>query len=318
MLDMMKNLYKKISHFKKNKLRGKWLVVFILSYFAILSVVMITHNMWLSPDQFIIIGFVLALFIAQPIIFLRDWTPFVVLFLSYEFLRGFAPMLGIKTHIFPMIKADKMILGDLPTISLQNHLYTPGSLHFYDYISTVLYMLHFALPLIFGFFLWIYRRKEYHKFAITLLVLSYLSFLTYALFPAMPPWMASDQGIIPKVHDVFGTTYSTFVHGTNLPSAYAFMNYNPVAAMPSLHAAYPFLVYLFMVRLFGKWGHLFLIYVAAVTFAIVYTGNHYLIDAIIGFIYAYISFRGVEYLWEKFSKILKARQKLQTVPVETS
>lgn len=297
---MLKNLYGKVTHFKKTKLKGKGLVIFIVAYFVIVSAFMLVHNMWLSPDQFIIVGFVLTLLVAQPILFLKDWTPFIFLFLSYEFLRGLAPMLGIKAHIFPMIHADQFLFRSLPTVSLQNHLYTPGNLHFYDYIATVLYMMHFILPLVFGFFLWLYKRKEYHKFVITLLVLSYLGFLTFMLFPAMPPWMASDNGIIPKVYNVFGDTFATFVHGTNLPSVYNFMNPNPVAAIPSLHAAYPFLVYLFMVKLFGKWGHLFLIYVAAVSFAIVYTGNHYIIDALVGFVYAYLCFRGVEYFWKRF------------------
>lgn len=308
MLKKIHKLNKKITSYKRKKLKGKVLILFISAYFGILGAIMLTHNMWLSPDQFIIVGFVLALLVAQPIIFLRDWLPLVFLFLSYEFLRGLAPLLKIPAHIYPMINVDRLIFHSLPTVDLQRWLYTPGALHFYDYIATIFYMFHFMLPLIFGFFLWIYKRKEYYKFAVTLLVLSYLGFLTYLFFPDMPPWMASDQGIIPQVYNVFGATFATFVHSSHLPSVYNFFDPDPVAAMPSLHAAYPFLVYLFMVKIFGKKGHLFLIYVAILTFAIIYTGNHYVIDALFGYLYAYVSFVGVEYIWKKVAAKLAARK----------
>ncbi len=301
-MEKARKFARKINDFKQQRLKGKGLVLFIVAYFVLVISFMLVHNMWLSPDQFIIVGFVLALLVAQPILFLKDWTPFVLLFLSYEFLRGLAPMLGIKAHIFPMIDADRFMFGHIPAVSLQNHLYTPGNLHFYDYIATIFYMMHFILPLVFGFFLWLYKKDEYHKFVVTLLVLSYLAFITFLLFPAMPPWMASDQGIIPQIHNVFGDTFQTFAHSANLPSVYNFFDPNPVAAMPSLHVAYPFLVYLFMVKIFGKKGHLFLIYVAIVVFAVLYTGNHYFIDVLAGFAYAYVSFRGVGYFWKRFEQ----------------
>ena len=90
----------------------------------------------------------------------------------------------------------------------------------------------------------------------------------------MPPWMAASKGTIPHVYDVFGQTLGTFVRSSRLPAVYAFMSPNPVAAMPSLHAAYPTLVYLFLVRLYGKRDHLFLLYVATLWVSIVYMGQH--------------------------------------------
>jgi len=300
MIETIKKTFSKFLKIKEEKLRGKMLIIFILAYFVIVSFFMLKNGMWLSPDQFIIVGFVLALLVAQPILFLRDWTPFILLFLSYEYLRGLAPKLGMSVHIYPMIHADKFLfLGTLPTVDLQKLLYVPGQLHFYDYIFTVLYMMHFILPLVFAFFLWIKRRKDYKRFVIALLALSYAGFLTYMLFPAMPPWMASDQGIIPQVYNTFGTTMSTFVKSSHLPSVYKFMNPNPVAAMPSLHAAYPTLVFLFLLEIYGRKAWAFIIYPIAVWVAIVYTGNHYVIDAIFGILYAYVAFYGVNYFYKR-------------------
>lgn len=300
MIEKAKKFLQKLIKFKKEKLKGKLLIIAVLTYFIVVSFFMIWHGMWLSPDQFMIVGFVLAILVAQPILFLRDWTPFILLFLSYEYLRGLAPKLGMDVNIYPMIHADQFLFGGkLPPIELQKWLYTPGTIRFYDYVFTILYMMHFILPLVFAFFLWIKKRSEYMRFVIGLIALSYAGFITYMLYPAMPPWMASDQGIIPQVYNVFGETLRSFVKSSHLPSVYKFMNPNPVAAMPSLHAAYPMLVYLYVVDIFGKKGRWFIIYPILVWIAIVYTGNHYVIDAVFGILYAYIAFYGVKYFFKK-------------------
>lgn len=308
MIEKTKKIFSKINRFKREKFKGKTLIIFVLAYFGALLVYMLMHNMWLSMDQFIILGFLLALLVAQPLIFLRDWIPFAFLFLSYEFLRGFAGHLADRAHIFSMVRFDNAIFfGKLPSSELQKLLYIPGHLHFYDYIFSVLYMLHFALPFVFGFILWLNKRSEYWKFIISLLILSYISFITYVIYPAMPPWMASQNGFIPEVHDVFGAAFGSIVKGPAMPSIYNFMNANPVAAMPSLHAAYPFLVYLFMRRIYGRKANFFLIYVFAVFIGVIYLGQHYIIDVLVGILYTYLSFKGVLYFFERREN----RKKLQ-------
>ena len=74
----------------------------VIGYFGVASVLMLRHGQWLSPDQFIIVGFLLALLLAKPLVFLKDWAPFVLLFLGYEYLRGLAPQLGLQVHIMPL------------------------------------------------------------------------------------------------------------------------------------------------------------------------------------------------------------------------
>ncbi len=56
--------------------------------------------------------------------------------------------------------------------------------------------------------------------------------------------------------------------------------------MPSLHAAYPFLAFLFARRFFGRVGWLMLLYSACVWFAIVYIADHYVVDILAGLAYA--------------------------------
>lgn len=111
--------------------------------------------------------------------------------------------------------------------------------------------------------------------------------------------MAAEQGIIPPVYNIFYDTAANFLQGGALPSVYKMFNPNPVAAMPSLHAAYPMLVFLYLLKYFGKKAWWFSIYVLAVWVGIVYLGHHYVIDALAGGIYAMIIFYLVEYLFER-------------------
>src|SRR5262249_15019553 len=66
---------------------------------------------------------------------------------------------------------------------------------------------------------------------------------------------------------------------------------NPVAAMPSLHAAFPSLVTLFGFECFGGYGFLLLAYACAMCFAIVALGEHYVVDVLAGILLAVLCHR---------------------------
>ena len=61
---------------------------------------------------------------------------------------------------------------------------------------------------------------------------------------------------------------------------------NPVAAMPSLHAAYPMLLLLFFWRRAGRWRWLLALYPLAMGFTLVYAAEHYVVDILFGWLYA--------------------------------
>ena len=100
------------------------------------------------------------------------------------------------------------------------------------------------------------------------------------------------------------------MEGWDLPSIYHNFNPNAVAAMPSLHAAYPFLVLLYALRFFKKKGLFFIPYVLGVWFSLVYLGEHYFVDVVAGAIYAvifyFISVKLHIINWEKlFARFLQ-------------
>jgi len=79
-------------------------------------------------------------------------------------------------------------------------------------------------------------------------------------------------------------------HGYHSISVSRLIDPNPYTAIPSLHAAYPFLVLLFAVKFFRRRGLIVLPYVAIVWFAVIYLGEHYATDVLIGAAYATAAF----------------------------
>jgi membrane-associated phospholipid phosphatase len=186
-------------------------------------------------------------------------------------------------HYEEVIALDRAIgLGTLPTLFLQSHLYHGGGPSALDIACTLVYFLHFAYPLTLGYVFWIRDRSVFRHFAAALLGMSFVAFFFYLLVPVAPPWLAAQKGLLPHVEKIISHT---------LPSAtdfvYQKMNPNQVAAMPSLHTAFPVLGLLYGVRLFGRRAALPLgAWVIAVVFSIVYLGEHYVVDALGGVVFA--------------------------------
>ena len=270
---------------------NKVILTISMVYIVFMCVVMISHNLWFSPDQFFVFALFAMLIIGRARLFLLDWGPFLLLFLGYEFMRGVVPFISKNVHILPMIRADQFLFGFIPTIKFQELWFTPTNLQWYDYFAVTVYICHFVTPMVMGLYLWLRDRVDFKEYAIGILILSYASFLTYILFPAMPPWMASSQGYLPPVQDVIGTVSSHFLKApTTLPTIYSVMRPNPVAAMPSLHAAYPTFIFLFLWKKNRKLAMLLIPYVVGVWFAVIYLGEHYFVDILVGIFYAVITF----------------------------
>ncbi len=268
----------------------KLALILSFSYIFLISSFMIYHRIWFSPDQFFIFAILGSLFLGRVRMFLFDWIPFVLLFLGYEGLRSLIPYFNLKAHVLPMIYADKLIFGSIPTITLQNLLYNPNNLKWYDFLTVTLYISHFVGFLLAGYLFWILDRKVFKQYSVAILLVSYMAFFTFIIFPAMPPWMAASKGYIPKVSEVISIVMSHFSPTFNIPTVYAILGADPVAAVPSLHAAFPFLIFLFMLKRYKKLSIIFGIYTIGVWFSIVYLGEHFFVDAIIGAIYALLGF----------------------------
>ncbi len=264
------------------------IIALFLVYMISMTALMVWQGVGIAPDRYALVLMLGSLAIRRTRRFLMDWIPFMLILISYDFLRGLATLLGNRAHFQEMIDFDTWIFHTLPTVTLQQHFFNPQSLQWYDYLATIFYFLHFALPLAFGFILWIYNREHFKEFAIGISLLSYAAWATYVIFPAAPPWLANQNGYVSRVNKIMDQTFKAFPDRLHMPTVYTEIRSNPVAAIPSLHAAYPMLVLLFALSFFGLRALFFLPYALSVWISVVYLGEHYVADIVVGVLYAVI------------------------------
>src|SRR5207247_8829070 len=63
----------------------------------------------------------------------------------------------------------------------------------------------------------------------------------------------------------------------------------PVGALPSLHAAWPFMVMLFFWSRAGRWRVVLVAYALAMAFTLVYTADHFVFDILLGWTYVLVT-----------------------------
>jgi membrane-associated phospholipid phosphatase len=90
-------------------------------------------------------------------------------------------------------------------------------------------------------------------------------------------------------------TGTKHVLGYTLPSTlsayFELLNPNPVAALPSLHAAFAFLAFLAVCRTYPRAAAPMFAWCVAVSFSVVYLGEHYLVDVVAGVVLAGLSWK---------------------------
>jgi hypothetical protein len=306
---VIKRLYQKSKDYAILRKREPlfWLTI---AYLAGLFYIFVVERVFWAPDTIFFLLFVLFILLGQGKRFFLAFAPFIVLLLAYDSFRGIADQLAGRVNIWPMIHFDQWIGGGtIPTTHFQNFLYTFKYHHIFDLYFFSLYLVHFIVPVMVGIYFWKRKPALYVPYVVALVALSFAGFLTYLLFPAMPPWMASDAHHIPHIVKVSSELWaSAGVH--NFPTIYQEIDPNPVAAVPSLHAAYPFLVTLFISRLRKNWlTAVFAFYTLSVWFGIVYMGEHYVFDVVVGASYSLIAFLGTMLVWKKHGERLAAARK---------
>ncbi|MEO3743189.1 phosphatase PAP2 family protein [Plantactinospora sp. B5E13] len=245
--------------------------------------------------------------------FARDWLPVVVLLALYNLSRGFADN-GATPHAYELIAADRWMFGwltdgQVPTIWLQDHLYDPDGIHWWDVLVSWVYFSHFVVTLTAAVVLWLRSRARWGAFMRRWGFLCAAGLVTYFAYPAAPPWWAAQYGMLSDVARISTRGWREFgMHGAgNLLNAGQIAS-NPVAAMPSLHTAWAlFVVVFFLGATRRRWWPLLLCYPLAMTFTLVYAGEHYVIDVLVGWAYVGLTFLVVG-LAERWWAARKARR----------
>jgi hypothetical protein len=220
-----------------------------------------------------------------------DWIPFALLLLAYEYSRAFADNLGRPITVQLLVRADRsLFFGIDPVTWLQQRLYDPDAgPGWWELAVSIVYASHFVLPYVLAAVLWWRSRAVWRRWVNRFLLLSFAGVVTFAVLPTGAPWYASQQGYIGPLERPVGRGWRTIgFHAAPVLIERGRDVVNAFAAFPSLHAGHAFLAAAFVHQQRGwsrRWIWVYS-YPMAMGFALVYGGEHFVVDVIAGFAFA--------------------------------
>ncbi len=138
-------------------------------------------------------------------------------------------------------------------------------------------------------------EAQTQKLAWAFLIVNILGFTSWIVFPAAPPWYVAQYGLGPAHMDAIpsaaGAARFDAIFGITYFSGFYQRSHNVYGAMPSLHVAYPLVVLLSVWSMKQRWIKIVCFaFFLLITFAAVYLQHHYVIDAIMGVVTAFIAY----------------------------
>ena len=234
----------------------------------------------------------LALCVATPRTRKRDVALYAIQMWAYivvhELPYDDPERLERRVHVEYPIKVDRALFGSAPTVALQRRLARPGRPTPLDYALVAVHWAWFVQPhAAAAWILW--RHPDQFPRAATLICATFdVGALGYALVPTAPPWWAAEHGIAERMNGETPNMRRIMVDvgervwGGLWPALYRFLGGNPLAAMPSLHFGTSVMAASVLddfgpVPALVGWG-----YASALGFALVYLGEHYVVDLAAG------------------------------------
>jgi membrane-associated phospholipid phosphatase len=264
-----------------------YLSIFFLSFIALF---LVFNRFFFAPKILLLCVIILvAVSLGKLQIVAKDWFVFLSFVYLCDTLRGsiyaLTCELGLPVHTLYVIKAEKFLFGGIPSVTLQKLLLkNVESLDFgwLEKILTTVHGTHFVAFLFIGLAIWLQKPKYFPAFKTSFYVITCFGMMFYFAIPTVPPWMASNLfGVIPEI-----SRFNILIYNMSIPDITSGFNTNPIAAMPSLHAAFPVLSALILWQVYRWKAAAFYVYTLIMLFTIVYTGDHYIVDVLAGVLLA--------------------------------
>lgn len=263
------------------------------------------------PEQFLVAGLVLLLaaWSDGSRRLLSGLLPFLIFGIVYDLTHFTQPLVRhLHVHVEEPYLFDRRFFG----IASAGGVLTPNewfSLHHWpaaDFLAGLAYIVYVYWPIGFAAALALTRRDEHgrrllSRFGWTFLAMNLVGFATYYLYPAAPPWYVADYGLGPADmaarSSPAGAARWDALTGLPYFAGFYGRSADVFGAIPSLHVSYPLLTYLYGLELRKRWLDassfgLFLL----VSFAAVYLNHHYVLDVLLGVLYAVFAWGLERYL----------------------
>lgn len=243
---------------------------------------------------------------------LFSFGPYALVWFVFTALRSIADETKL-TKSLNLYVADferELFRGQLPTVMLQDRLYDPEHLHWYDYFTTAIHWSYFLVPHALAVFLWWKHPALFRRFLGGMILLLGMGLAIYFLMPSNPPWMAPEpinSPTAPVIYRAMEQIGQQLGGGLYDASYKVIGESNPRAAMPSIHMAITFLLVFPAAAVSRKFGLIMFTYALLMGYSLVYLGEHYVIDVLVGCAIA-------AYGWYGFPQIMRLLEASRAKP----
>ncbi len=234
--------------------------------------------------------------------FLIISIPVVIYAVMYDFFRyiPFESLLPIRVK--ELFEIDLLFFG-IPLsgekVLFHKFILEKFSSVFFDVYSGFFYFLHVPMFLILIVVFWRGRSAELaQRYMVAFLFMNIITNLTYFFYPAAAPWYVEKFGFLQPLGPVPGDAAGLVKFERILGLNFFTENYHlgPVVfgAIPSMHAGFAMLGWLYSFQVNRKLAFALGVFVLSMSFSALYLQHHYMIDLVIGYIYALAAWGIVE------------------------
>jgi PAP2 superfamily len=212
------------------------------------------------------------------------------------------------------IRVDRVLgAGELPNVRLQKALAGLGRRNALDRFLSWVHWAWFLEP--HGALAWILARHPEHfaRSARQMSAVFDLGCVVYMSVPTAPPWWASEEGYTDAEVRRIMVEVGEEEWGRAWPVLYDTLGGNPWAAIPSLHFATSLIAALLLAETGSVEGIAGWAYVGALGFALVYLGEHYVIDLLAGAAIVVAVRRGERYVDPLAQAVSRGLQRLERI-----
>ena len=188
-----------------------------------------------------------------------------------------------RVYISYPVAIDRLIgLGEVPTVRLQRALGRPGAVRRHDTALSIVHWSWFMAPHAAVAYVLFRHPERFGAAAARVAAVFDLGVAVYFVLPTAPPWWAGNTGYLQHVRRIMTEAGERF-WGRAWTRLYDSLSGNQLAAMPSLHFATSVMAARVLAEAGRGPGAVGWAYTGALGFALVYLGEHYVIDLVAGF-----------------------------------
>jgi hypothetical protein len=286
---------------------------------AIVGAALLTNRTFLAWGLFATVA-VLIVPIGRTRSFLLSFVPYAGVWFIFSALRSLADETVLAETLNTNVwRFERWLFGGtLPTITLQNRFFDAGNLRFHDYVLTGIHWSYFVVPHAVAAWAWHRNPRLFRHYLGAMTLLLAVGLCIYFLIPSDPPWLSPDPVNSPaavQVERVMEPVGKQIGGGFYSASYKVIGESNPIAAMPSIHMAITFLLVFPARAAGGRWFGLALVYSFLMGLALVYLGEHYVVDVAVGMLVAAYGWFAAGTWLGRVAPVISSRFSRQSSPV---